>query len=68
MKEVYEACINGKESKYTTITSSDELVNNCRTNCIPTELKDMDYMDYDNFLEKRRLLMARKIKDYFYSL
>lgn len=68
MKEVYDACMNGLESRFTTITSSDELINNCRTNSIPIELKDMDYVDYDNFLEKRRLLMAQKIKEYFYTL
>lgn len=68
MKEVYSACMSGLESKYTTITSSDELINNCRTSCVPIELKDMNYQDYDNFLEKRRLLMAQKIKEYFYSL
>lgn len=68
MKEVYEACLEGKESKYTTINSLDELINNCRTNCIPIELKDMNYQNYDSFLEKRRLLMAQKIKEYFYSL
>ena len=68
MKEVYDACMSGNESKYTTIISSDELINNCRTSCIPIELKDMDYQDYDSFLEKRRLLMAQKIRDYFYSL
>lgn len=68
MKEVYDACMSGNESKYTTIITSDDLINNCRTSCIPIELKDMDYQDYDNFLEKRRLLMAQKIRDYFYSL
>ena len=50
------------------LSASDELINNCRTNCIPIELKDMNYLDYDNFLEKRRILMAQKIKDYFYTL
>ena len=68
MKEVYEACLNGNESKYTTISCSDDLINNCRTNCIPMEFKDMSFADYDSFLEKRRMLMAQKIKEYFYSL
>ena len=29
---------------------------------------DMDYQDYEMFLEERRKLMAEKIKKYYYSL
>lgn len=68
MKEINDACLNGQESKYTTIKTLEDLEANCRLNCIPPGFKDMTAEDYDRFLEQRRMLMAQKIKDYFYSL
>lgn len=35
---------------------------------MPAELSSYDYHDYDRFLEQRRHLMAKKIKDYYSSL
>lgn len=68
MHEIYDACANGNESKYTTIKTLEDLEANCRQNCIPTGFKDMSVSDYDRFLEQRRVLMAQKIREYFYSL
>lgn len=68
MKEIYDACLEGQESKYTTIKTLEDLNANCRMNCIPSVFKEMAANDYDHFLEKRRFLMAQKIKEYFYSL
>ena len=50
------------------IKDGDELKRNLQMNCIPEEIFDMDYTRYNEFLEKRRTLMADKIKRYYYSL
>ena len=41
---------------------------NLATNCIPEDVFEMDYTRYDEFLEKRRVLMAAKIRKYYESL
>lgn len=68
LKEIHDACMSGQKSKYTTLRTLDDLAANCRINCIPADFKDMSSDDYDRFLEERRILMARKIKEYFDSL
>ena len=50
------------------ITDIDQLKANLAVNCIPFEVTTMDYTEYENFLEERRKLMAKKIKDYYYAL
>lgn len=50
------------------ITDIEQLKENLATNCIPFEACNMTHESYEEFLEKRRVLMAKKIKDYYYSL
>ena len=50
------------------ITDINILKANLAMNCIPEDVFDMDYTRYDEFLEKRRSLMAQKIKKYYYDL
>lgn len=50
------------------ITDKELLRHNLAVNCIPYEVINMDYNDYESFLEQRRKLMAKKIKNYYYSL
>ena len=50
------------------ITDVEELYRNLEMNCVPTEIFDMNYTQYKEFIEKRKTLMARKIKKYYYSL
>ena len=50
------------------ITDYDQLIANLETNCVPTDVFDMDYTRYPEFLEKRRVLMAQKIRKYYESL
>ncbi|MCL2153711.1 MAG: DUF262 domain-containing protein [Oscillospiraceae bacterium] len=38
------------------------------TNCIPRGIVEMPASDYSDFLHERRVLMARKIKVYYFSL
>lgn len=68
MKIVADACKNGGNTIYTTLKSYEELLNNLRINCIPEDFESYDVTRYNEFLEKRRLLMAKKIKAYFESL
>ena len=46
----------------------DELKENLRQNCVPEGFESMTIEDYSQFLEKRRVLMAQKIKEYYFSL
>lgn len=50
------------------ITDIEELMHNFAINCIPNEVFEMDHTRYSEFLEKRRALMAEKIRKYYYSL
>ena len=50
------------------ITDLDQLKCNLAVNCIPFEVTNMDYTNYECFLEARRKLMAQKIKNYYYAL
>lgn len=66
-QEIYDQC-NGGGLKYGGITRKDELLANFEMNCIPTELELLTFENYDAFLERRRMLMAQKIKAYYFSL
>ncbi|WP_029277862.1 DUF262 domain-containing protein, partial [Carnobacterium jeotgali] len=50
------------------ITNEMDLNKNLEQNSIPFDLGSMDETNYKVFLEKRRKLMAMKIKNYYYSL
>ncbi len=65
--ELKEQCEGGKK-KYGGIDSMPELKKNLETHCIPETIFEMTIDDYDSFLEQRRRLMAKKMKDYYYSL
>lgn len=51
-----------------TITNENVFWSNLEVNCIPADVLNMGAVDYPDFLRKRRILMAKKIKDYYYSL
>ena len=50
------------------ITYINVLKTNLTANCIPFDVCEMTHEDFETFLEKRRELMAKKIKDYYYGL
>lgn len=50
------------------ITNYDQLIDNLNANCVPLDVFEMDESRYSEFLEKRRILMAKKIKKYYESL
>lgn len=57
-----------KEAAIGTILDADEFWKNLDANCIPRDIVDMTAESYPDFLLQRRKLMARKIKEYYYSL
>lgn len=59
---------NEKDSIIGNIKTLDDLECNLRENAIPYEIKDMTINDYDQFLQKRRRLMACLTKEYYLNL
>jgi len=50
------------------ISTKEQLFDNLRMNCVPTEILEMEIDEYNEFLNLRRKLMATKIKEYYHSL
>lgn len=67
MAIVLDQCSGGK-LQLGDITDRAALDANLEQNCIPNGFDGMGFSDYGDFLEKRRVLMASKIRDYYYSL
>lgn len=57
-----------KVIKCGSITDIEELKRNLKANCVPEDVFNMDHTRYAEFLEKRRALMAQKIKKHYYNL
>ncbi len=66
--EINEVHTAQLRDKYGGIRDSKALKSNMHANCIPESIFDMTIEDYDQFLEERRTLMARKMRDYYKSL
>ncbi len=67
MSKVKEQC-QGEETVYGGINSLEKLEHNMYENCIPKDIFNMDYTNFEEFLEKRRHLMSDKIKKYYEML
>lgn len=50
------------------LSNEQELLDNLKMNCVPTEIMEMNIDDYQEFLTLRRKLMAQKIKEYYNKL
>jgi hypothetical protein len=50
------------------ISSSQELLENLKANCVPPEIMQMNVDDYSEFLTLRRKLMSAKMKEYYFAL
>ena len=50
------------------VKSEKEFYKNLEENCIPREILNYDYKNYENFLKKRRVLISKYIKDFYESL
>ncbi|NLU32951.1 MAG: DUF262 domain-containing protein [Clostridiaceae bacterium] len=66
-QELLRQC-DGFGLKYGGISDRATLEENLRMNCIPSSVFNMNVNNYHEFLEQRRLLMAKKIREYYYSL
>lgn len=66
-KIVLEQCKNN-EIKYGNIKDMDELADNLKENCIPIEIVDMNFEQFDEFLLLRRKMMAEKIEKFYHKL
>ena len=67
--KLLEYCCNGNEkAAYGAITDLNQIKDNFAMHCIPvgTENKNIDH--YEEFLQERRKLMAKKIKKYYWKL
>lgn len=67
MKTVLDQC-KDKKPVYGGIVDENELHKNLRDNCVPDGFETMDISGYSRFLDARRILMAGKIKDYYFLL
>lgn len=50
------------------LTKDYEMRANLRMSCLPESLLDGEILDYNDFLQERRRLMAQKIKTWFQAL
>lgn len=57
-----------KVLKIGTINEIEDYKENLKVNCIPEEIVEMSFIDYENFLLQRRKLIAQKIKKYYYMI
>lgn len=58
----------GKPTKYGGIVSIEDLNRNLEENCITPGLETMTLDDYKDFLAKRRVLIAQRLREYYFSL
>jgi len=59
---------NCEECKYGGITNISDLERNMEENCIPLATSKMNLGDYPDFLSQRRTLIAKRLKEYYFSL
>lgn len=67
MKLVYEQINEGK-NEITTIDNQAILLENFKQNDVPLLLNDGEHTNYEEFLRRRKQLMANKIKQYYENL
>lgn len=60
--------VAGNGMYYGGITKEIDLLKNLEENCIPQELMDMDINRYQEFLTKRRIMMAKFMREYYKGL
>ena len=65
--ELWEQCRIGK-TRYGAITDSDQLRENFASQCLPEGMESAGVEEYNDFLQKRRVLMAAKIRSYYRQL
>ena len=66
--ELIKNQIQDENRQVSGLSTEQDLLDNLKMNCVPTEIMDMQISDYQDFLTLRRKLMAQKIKAYYISL
>jgi len=65
--QLFENFVNS-ETKFSGIATKEELLTNLKMHSIPEMILSSDALNYEDFLNERRNLMALKIKEYYFSL
>ena len=68
LNEALNAIKGTQYSSFKAIKSEAEFLQNLEDNCIPADILNMDFNNYQEFLEVRRAKMTELIKQYYYSL
>ncbi|HMQ49749.1 MAG TPA: DUF262 domain-containing protein [Saprospiraceae bacterium] len=66
--EIVKAQMLNSSQQVSGLSTEQQLLDNLKMNCVPTEIQQMGIDDYNDFLILRRKLMAIKIKEYYHSL
>lgn len=66
--DIYMGDLLDDFSIFGSLKDYDELLANLDESCIPENFWDYSYETYDDYLNERRKLMSRYIRDYYYSL
>jgi len=67
--KLLEYCRNGNErAAYGAITDLNQITDNFAMHCIPDGMENKTIEHYEEFLQERRKLMAKKIKKYYWEL
>ena len=64
MGEVLNQCTT-KKPVYGNITSRKDLLENLSVHCVPEDIFSMRFEEYESFLERRRKLIAQRLKSYY---
>ena len=68
LKEALDTIKSTEETSFKSIKSENEFYRNLEDNCIPSDILEMDFTRYQEFLERRRAKMTSLIRAYYYSL
>ena len=63
-----KAQIEAGTNEISTLDSTTSLQENLMNNDIPSIIEEASHLVYEDFLEERRRLMAKKLKGYYESL
>lgn len=66
--EIVKSQMFENQQEVSGIKTEQQLLENLKMNCVPIEIQQMSIIDYNDFLDLRRKLMATKIKEYYQSL
>lgn len=68
LNEALNEILKQQDQTFRSIKTEEEFYNNLQDNCIPASILNMEYGDYETFLEQRRSMMTDMIKTYYYKL